>query len=137
MPGLRLVHVSVVCDFGSVDGATSVPNDCTRGPCAGGTNDAIGAVEVAVTVGQLVAVCVGWTGLGVVVGLSPRPPPSWPTMTSEVGTGAGRLFVRLICSCPAGTVTTTGDQFAPAAGFAAAQVAFAAGTVATAAGVQL
>jgi hypothetical protein len=29
---------------------------------------------------------VAWVGLGVVVGVVPRPPPNWPTIVSEVGT---------------------------------------------------
>ncbi len=53
----------------------------------------------------------------------PRPPPSCPTITSEVGTCAGRLFVRLIVREPGGVVITTGDQFAPAPELDAAQVA--------------
>jgi hypothetical protein len=71
--------------------------------------------------------------------MSPRPPPNWPTITSDVGTvfavvlpvGVNeRLFVRLIVRpCPVGTVITTGDQLAgvvptaAAAGFNSAQVA--------------
>jgi hypothetical protein len=59
----------------------------------------------------------------------PRPPPTWPTITIEVGTEfpfkKERLFVRLIVSppvAPVGIVIITGDQ--PAAfGFNLAQVA--------------
>ena len=62
---------------------------------------------------------------------SPRPPPSWPTIMSEVGTLLCRvpavnaeLLVRLMVRAwPVGTVITTGDQPPPAAGFNAAQVA--------------
>jgi hypothetical protein len=72
------------------------------------------------------------------VAVDPRPPPNWPTITSDVGTvfavvlpvGVNeRLFVRLIVKpCPVGTVITTGDQLAgvvptAAAGFNSAQVA--------------
>ena len=67
-----------------------------------------------------------WLGLGVVVRSAtlPRPPPTCPTITMEVGTVFAvvapgglnnRLFVRLIVRlvCPAvamGTVITTGDH---------------------------
>jgi hypothetical protein len=88
-----------------------------------------------------------WLGLGVQVAplvavdvlmqlevTAPRPPPNWPTITSEVGTELPfkneRLFVRLIVRpCPVGTVITTGDHVAAVvvvandAGFNAAQVA--------------
>ena len=76
------------------------------------------------TIGQ-VAPCTGWIGLGVVVRRvgSPRPPPSWPTITIDVGTVfvapvgvvKARSFVRFTVSdAPStgsnGTVITTGDQ---------------------------
>src|ERR1700722_1639194 len=87
-----------------------------------------------------------WLGLAVVVRLLPRPPPTCPTMTMEVGIVFGvvvpkgvnvRPFVRLICKppvAPTGTVITTGDQVPIAAaepvaavvtdaGLSAAQVA--------------
>src|ERR1700722_10842657 len=76
-----------------------------------------------------------WLGLAVVVRLLPRPPPTCPTMTMEVGIVFGvvvpkgvnvRPFVRLICNppvAPTGTVITTGDQVPAAAGLSAAQVA--------------
>src|ERR1700747_2431800 len=77
-----------------------------------------------------------WSGLGVVVRSAtlPRPPPTCPTMTMEVGTGVAvvapvgvneRLFVRLIVklvavpAAAAGTVITTGDQVAGTGGVAA------------------
>jgi hypothetical protein len=64
----------------------------------------------------------------------PSPPPSWPTITSDVsGTAAGKLLVRVIVKGPAGTVITTGDQV-PAAAFVF-EFAHVAG--ATAAAVQL
>ena len=76
-----------------------------------------------------------WSGLGVVVRSAtlPRPPPTCPTMTMEVGTvfavvapvGVNeRLFVRLIVklvavpAAAAGTVITTGDQVAGTGGVA-------------------
>ncbi|CAB3809871.1 hypothetical protein LMG28138_06120 [Pararobbsia alpina] len=74
-------------------------------------------------IGQVVAVCVGCTGLGVLVAVVPSPPPSWPTTTSDVGTAPGKLLVRLIVNDPGGVVITTGDQFAPAPGFDAAHEA--------------
>jgi hypothetical protein len=62
-----------------------------------------------------------WSGLAVVVRALPRPPPSWPTITIDVGIVFpadvnDRLFVRLIVRlvnpglATAGTVITTGDQ---------------------------
>jgi hypothetical protein len=62
----------------------------------------------------------------------PKPPPTCPTITIEVGTvlllAKERLFVRLIVSpfvAPVGTVITTGDHNVGnvAAGFNAAHVA--------------
>jgi hypothetical protein len=88
--------------------------------------------------GQVTGCALVWSGLVVEVAVVPRPPPNWPTITSEVGTELlfknERLFVRLIVRpCPAGTVMTTGDHvagvggtvvvFAAAAGFNSAQVA--------------
>ena len=85
-----------------------------------------------------------WSGLVVAVrcASTPRPPPTCPTMTMEVGivfavapvgvVGVNeRLFVRLIVKLVAvpaaamGTVITTGDQVpaVPAAAFSAAHVA--------------
>src|SRR5260370_33431246 len=117
--------------------ATSVEKDCTRLPCTGGVFAAPGLAIGHVTCWALV-----WSGGNVVVRCvrSPRPPPNWPTITSEVGIVYGvvlpvgvneRLFVRLICRiCPVGTVITTGDHVDGTvatvdtdAGFNAAQVA--------------
>jgi hypothetical protein len=102
---------------------TSVPKDWTRGPCAGG-------VKVPeVTVDHVISEA-PWVGLVVVVGVPPRPPPNWPTITNEVGilltgppTGVNdRLLVRLIWrDCPVGTVITTGDH--PPELFSGAQLA--------------
>src|SRR5437879_6288053 len=72
--------------------ATSVPNDCTREPCGGGVNAGLPPPTV-FAIGQ-VTPCCAWAGLGVqvpppvaqVAPTVPRPPPSWPTITSEVGT---------------------------------------------------
>src|ERR1700726_5169312 len=89
VPGLRgLVRVPKV-SAAFVPAATSVPNDFTRGPCTGGTPTPTGA-----TPGPVLAIghVTGWALLrsgGAVVVLcvrSPRPPPNWPTITSEVGT---------------------------------------------------
>jgi len=44
VPGRRLFHVSAVVALV----ATSVPNDCTRGTCAGGVDMVVGS-----TVGQV------------------------------------------------------------------------------------
>ena len=64
-----------------------------------------------------------WSGLERDVAVVPSPPPSWPTITSEVSvTAVGRLFVNpIVRLAPVGTVITTGDQVP--AGFNAAQVA--------------
>src|SRR6516225_1817824 len=81
--------------------ATSVPNDWTRFPCAGGCA-LDGAAPPAI--GHVWARTPLWSGLVVEVG-APRPPPIWPTITSEVGTvllavdgpvGNDRLFVKVI-----------------------------------------
>src|SRR6267143_3063682 len=117
---------------------TSVENDCTRGPCAGGVPAPVsGAPGGLPAMGQVTGWALEWSGGSVVVRCvtSPRPPPNWPTITSEVGTKLPfkneRLFVRLIVRpCPVGTVITTGDQpagvvpiAAGAAGFNLAQIA--------------
>jgi len=107
--------------------ATSVENDCTRGPCGGGI-----FVGPVFAVGHVTDWGL-WIGLAVVVLEVPRPPPICPTIIIEVGTvlvpvpaANERLFVRLIVRPPVavvGTVITTGDQWVPAFGFNAAQVA--------------
>src|SRR4051794_3546361 len=113
VPGLRLPHEGRV-EFPPL--ATSVANETTRGPCAGGT--LTGPAE---PTGQVV----GWLscrGLGAVVAAEPRPPPNCPTMVKDVGTGAGRIFTRRTLSAVVeGTVMTTGDQPA-AVGFSFEQV---------------
>ena len=93
--------------------------------------DAVGAPEA----GQVTPFG-SCAGLGVVVGAAPRPPPSWPTITRDVGNEllAGvppvanvsllvRLIVRLVPAVLYGTVMMTGDQPAPAFGFNPAQEA--------------
>jgi hypothetical protein len=59
---------------------------------------------------------VEWSGLGVVVAEVPSPPPTWPTIMSDVGTefplANVRLFVSSIVKGPGGTIMTTGDQAA-------------------------
>ena len=82
---------------------------------------------VASAINQVTHPCaLEWSGLGVAVANAPRPPPTCPTMTMEVGmvfavapvvVGVNdRLFVRLmvkLVAVPAaarGTVMTTGDQ---------------------------
>src|ERR1035441_8614023 len=89
--------------------ATSVPNDCTRGPWGGGTKTA-----PVFTVGH-VTPRFSWVGLATYCAPVPNPPPTWPTITSEVGTvlppANVRLLVRLtVRFWPKGTVITTGDQ---------------------------
>src|SRR5215469_14765362 len=94
--------------------ATSVANDCTRGPWGGGLF--AGSPGPPAT-GQ-VSVCGPWVGLGIVVRWLPSPPPTWPTIVREVGiafvpdpAGNDSSFFRLISrSCPVGTVITTGDH---------------------------
>src|SRR5581483_2163280 len=124
VPGRSALHVSGVV----APAATSVANDCTRGPCGGGTND-----PGAPAVGQ-VTVRFEWDGLGTLDGF-PRPPPTCPTIVSEVGialvpvpAAKDRLLVRLIVSVAPvvatdGTVMTIGAQPAPALEFNAAHVA--------------
>src|SRR6267378_6127751 len=144
VPGRRASQVSAVV----APAATSVENDCTRGPCAGGVPAPVsGAPGASPAMGQVTGCALVWSGLGVQVAplvavaamlqlalTAPRPPPNWPTITSEVGTLFApneRLLVRLIVrACPVGTVITTGDQpagvvpiAAGAFGFNATQVA--------------
>jgi hypothetical protein len=94
VPGLGVVQVNAVV----APAATSVENDCTRCPCAGG-------VKVAELTVDHVTEFAPWAGLSVAVAVLPRPAPNWPTITSEVGmvfavvllVGVNdRLFVRLI-----------------------------------------
>ena len=100
--------------------ATSVPNDCTRGPWGGGVF--VGPLVALPATGQVVY-WVACVGLGVVVGGAPRPPPTCPTIMIDVGTefplAKTRLFVRLIVNplvAPVGMVITTGDQPGTATG---------------------
>src|SRR3981081_4441245 len=81
--------------------------------------------------------CGACVGLDVVVLVAPRPPPSFPTITMEVGTLLApprndKLFfswiVRLVPVATYGTVIRTGDQFVPAFGFNAEHVAVLAGS---------
>src|SRR6266566_6701827 len=93
-----------------VPAATSVEKDCTRVPCVGGVFAGPGLAT-----GHVTCWALEWSGLAVEVAVVPRPPPNWPTITSEVGTELPfkneRLFVRLIVrASPVGTVITTGDQ---------------------------
>src|SRR5215469_12130358 len=105
--------------------------DWTRGPWAGGT--APDWLLVHGVPGGRPAInhdthpcALAWLGLAVVVREAPRPPPTWPTITIDVGMLFGdplvvneRLLVRLISrppAAPTGTVINTGDQ----AGLAAA-----------------
>src|SRR5437879_117263 len=126
VPGRRVAAAQVSAVGVVAPGNTSVENDCTRVPCTGGVTPGAPAM------GHVTAPwALAWLGLGVEVAVVPRPPPNWPTITSEVGTvfvpgaanGIGvneRLFVRLIVrACPVGTVITTGDHMAGvvAAGF--------------------
>src|SRR5579871_4775504 len=110
MPHVRLVAVAVP----GAPAATSVAIDCKRGPWAGGVPEApvTGVVQgwpgAWVAMNQLGHPCaLAWLGLGVVVGVAPRPPPTWPTITMDVGilfavvVPAGvneRLLVSAICS---------------------------------------
>ena len=119
VPGFGAVQVKLVV----APGATSVEKDWTRGPCGGGV--------LAPSPGSLldaghVSVCTACVGLAVLVAPVPSPPPTWPTIVSDVGIpdiapgGVGRLFVKLIVRLfPVGTLITTGDQLLPAAGFKA------------------
>src|SRR6266436_8961869 len=116
--------------------ATSVENDRTRFPCTGGLPTPVSAIPgPSAAMGHVSGWALVWSGGAVNPPGVPRPPPNWPTITSEVGTELPfkneRLFVRLIVrACPVGTVITTGDQpagvvpiAAGAFGFKLAQVA--------------
>ena len=113
MPGRGAVQVR---DTAVAPAATSVEKDCTRDPWAGGVPAPLSPPPGgSPAIGQVSGWALVWSGLGVVVGAAPSPPPNWPTITSEVGTvlplAKERLLVRLICRvCPVGTVITTGDQ---------------------------
>jgi hypothetical protein len=127
VPGRGAVQLSAVTGCGVVVvgvAGTSVANDWTRVPWDGGTNT--GPVFA---IGQVVE-RFSWAGLAADVAELPKPPPIWPTITTDVGMLFGavpndRLFVRLMTRfCPVGTVITTGDQTpAPAFGFKLEQVA--------------
>src|ERR1700741_2419693 len=108
VPGRRLLHVSgqgfvAHCPAAGVT-PTSVANDCTRGPCGGGAKPGAPPTVAQVTVSVTRPL---WLGLSVVVlcVTSPRPPPTCPTIVSDVGTVFAvaapvgkneRLLVRLI-----------------------------------------
>src|SRR6516164_3975345 len=153
MPGRRLVHVSALPEatWGATSvapaAATSVLNDCTRCPWVGGkapetfaAHGTPGGVEGSAINQVAHPWALVWSGLCVVVrcALRPRPPPTCPRMTMEVGivfgavvVGKDRLFVRLIVKLVAvpgeamGTVITTGDHVGVVAdvGFNAAHAA--------------
>src|SRR5215470_706601 len=98
--------------------ATSVPNDRTRSAWPGGVKSGP-EPSVGPGVPNQVVPIGAWGGLGTRCGALPRPPPSWPTMTSEVGICCPapvpklRLLVRLIVSVvPAVTRITGGAQVA-------------------------
>src|SRR5580704_14815873 len=121
VPGCREVHVSAVV----ASAATSVEKDCTRGPCAG----AVPSPPPGLAIGQVTFDwAVEWSGGAVVVlcVTSPRPPPTWPTITSDVGTlllpNVRPLVKLMVRPCPVGTVITTGDH-PVAKGFDLAHVA--------------
>src|SRR5207302_11332851 len=99
VPGLRGFVREPKVSAVVVPAATSVENDCTRGPCAGGVPLVPGSA-----IGHGTDCALLWSGLDVEVAVVPRPPPNSPTITSEVGIfppAHERLFVRLIVSaCP-------------------------------------
>ena len=85
----------VELDVPGATAATSVAMDRTRGPWAGGMAGGLVCWDVHGTPGALDAInhdghpCASaWLGLCVVVRWEsePRPPPTWPTITIEVGT---------------------------------------------------
>src|SRR5882672_648319 len=93
VPGRRLLHVSagtVPTPLVAPPG-TSVANERTRSGWRGGVKTASPApASVPPNVPGQVVPCGACVGLGVVrrlagsLGFVPRPPPSWPTITSEV-----------------------------------------------------
>src|SRR6516164_2163596 len=123
-----------------------------RGPWTGGTADEVALALVHGVPGGMEAInhvthpCARlWSGLWVLVGAPPRPPPICPTIMMDVGSGLTgvvpvpvsrdeyRLLVRLMLSVwPVGTVTTTGDHQRPAvavAGVVAVPVMLTVGAV--------
>src|ERR1700752_651284 len=106
VPGRRFVHVNEEV----APAATSVASDCARGNCGGGVKAAVDPTVDHVTASVATP---AWLGLGVHVVppegqagfVVPNPPPTWPTIVSDVGTPlavpvpAGRklrLLVKLI-----------------------------------------
>src|SRR5712664_3734610 len=94
VPGLRAgVGVAQVVPQHSVavvPAVTSVANDCTRTACAGGAFVVVGSAMGHVIYWELewsggVVQVTPWTPMvSVHVGpVVPRPPPNWPTITSE------------------------------------------------------
>src|SRR5256885_8731960 len=70
VPGRGAVQVSVAVP----PAATSVENDCTRGPCAGGVPaPVIGAPGGSAAMGHVSGCAFVWSGLGVDVADVPRP----------------------------------------------------------------
>src|ERR1700694_5816523 len=81
VPGRRLLQGS----HATLPPAPSVASERTRSGWAGGAKTVSPGFVVPSVPGQVVP-CAGCAGLGAVVLSLPRPPPSWPSTTSEVGT---------------------------------------------------
>ena len=70
VPGRRAVQVTAVV----APAATSVENDCTRGPCGGGVpTPVIGAPGGSPAMGHVSGCALVWSGLAVDVADLPRP----------------------------------------------------------------
>ena len=67
VPGRRAVQVSDVVAPAKI----SVENDCTRGPCTGGTPVGVGSA-----MGHVIGWAPLWSGPGIEVAVVPRPPPN-------------------------------------------------------------
>src|SRR5207302_7343079 len=73
VPGRRAVQVNAVV----APNATSVENDCTRGPCAGGVPTPVtGAPGASPAMGQVSGWALVWSGAAVNPPGVPRPPPN-------------------------------------------------------------
>jgi hypothetical protein len=133
VPGFRYGQARVTADPPAV---ASDAIDRTRFPCTGGSCPDELVVLLHGVPGALAAInhdthpcALEWSGLPALVAEVPRPPPTWPIITIDVGTLLSpvpneRLLVRLMVrlpvagAVPAGTVIRMGDQAGAAAAVA-------------------
>src|SRR2546421_6226313 len=70
-------HTGVAVPVPAATAATSVENDCTRGPCGGGVPTPVsGAPGGSPAMGQVSGWALVWSGPGTAFAVVPRPPPS-------------------------------------------------------------